>query len=1151
MDFKKEYNRNDFVLYLRTVLLPGDVKADPRPLAVIGNSKTGCITDITRLGTSASINITILEISHSSANDPRVTLSRETFRIMRQYNIKNALAVYISAASGEWRLSLVTSDLEYDEEKDQVIREFSNPRRFSFLLGPKARVATVMAKLEKAGFVSSFEELRSRFSLEVVNKEFYRQVAELFTELCGGTRLNGKAEVEYEGLLKLPTTDRKTGQEFAVRLIGRIVFCWFLKQKDLVGDIWLTSKDANETKNYYHKHIEHLFFEILNTPLEKRKAVFRTPDADHIPFLNGGLFAPHRNDFYDFDESTTISTSLNTLRIPDEWLAHLFTVLESYNFTVDENTTVDIDLSIDPEMLGRIFENLLAEINPETGETARKKTGSFYTPRAIVDYMVTESLVSYLAEKFSKTTNVETKNRLRSLFAYEKDASESEQFSEVERDIIIGAFHEMRCLDPACGSGAFPMGILQKTLLALEKLDPNGEAFIKRQLAGIENETARAITEEMLRDKGFQYIHKLTLVQDCIYGVDIQPIAVEMSRLRAFLALIVDERVDETLPNRGIRPLPNLEFKFVCANTLVHIPMNRGARSLFEENDQIQKLRTLRARYLNASGDAKHKIKDEFISTQNILATQLYGWSQNKNKGDSFVSALSLWDPFGDDECPWFDSSWMFGIGDEGQSKGKNGFDIIIGNPPYVQLQKIKDTSAMLAKEDYTTFEKTGDIYSIFYERGVELLRTGGTLCYITSNKWMRANYGKSLREFFLNKGCFTQLIDFGDSPIFENATTYTNIALWHKDMAMTIKCDAWDLSRSFTNDDNLPTMLASTSQGLPMFTRESFVIAEPGEAALKKRIEEVGTPLKEWGISINYGIKTGLNEAFIIDQAKYDELVAADPKNSEILKPVLRGRDIKRYKANWAGLYMIASHNGYKDKNGNIIPAIDLTKNYPIVLAYLMKIGDAIKNGETHVKGSGLYERSDQGKHWSNLRECAYWEDFNQPKIIFGRFMERATYTYDPLGFLHNDALYFAAPATPYLAAVLNSSTTWFYLKQTCTDLANGFLQALLQYQLMIPIPKIPEFDQKPFNIIVEMIQESRKIGLNTEGDYLEKVVDLMVYSLYFRKESEHDKLFITDEVISILGDKPITSHAIPSVTGKLMANTLIKGAVEKGLPL
>jgi hypothetical protein len=272
-----------------------------------------------------------------------------------------------------------------------------------------------------------------------------------------------------------------------------------------------------------------------------------------IPYLNGGLFDPSQHqDYYIPSNSKRASITSWNLKIPDEWFMDFFRILESYNFTIDENTSIDIELSVDPEMLGRIFENLLAELNPETGETARNATGSFYTPRAIVEYMVDESLVQYLITK----TRIE-ESELRKLLDY---TVEEAKLDEEEKKAVIDALDEIKVLDPACGSGAFPIGILQKMLLILHKVDPDSIQWVIRQLDKIPNVLVRKALEEKLMNENWQYKHKMGIIQNAIYGIDIQPIATEITKLRLFLTLIVDENVMEDSPNKNIHPLPNLSF---------------------------------------------------------------------------------------------------------------------------------------------------------------------------------------------------------------------------------------------------------------------------------------------------------------------------------------------------------------------------------------------------------------------------------------------------------------------------------------------------------------------------------------------------------------------------------------------------------------
>ncbi|MCX6706133.1 MAG: hypothetical protein NTV24_03475, partial [Candidatus Woesebacteria bacterium] len=341
----------------------------------------------------------VFELTHKVASGARVALATDGFKMMKQSASFRALVVFQSNDTKDWRLSLMTLTPE-PNEKGKATVQYSNPRRYSFFLGPQAKINTPYKFLKTMGPVISFDDLQNRFSIEVVNKDFYDQISMQFTNLIGGERKFRGKNKTFIASLELPSHSSEDNHqlyaEFAVRLIGRIVFCWFLKQKKsdakipLISDKFLGSQSVEQ--NYYHTILEPLFFEILNKDSDKRITTL-PQDAKLTPYLNGGLFEPHPYDFYEDQPNYA-------LKIPDNWFTNLFDILETYNFTIDENTSVDIELSIDPEMLGRIFENLLAEINPETGESARKSTGSYYTPRTIVDYMVQTSLREFLQSKF-------------------------------------------------------------------------------------------------------------------------------------------------------------------------------------------------------------------------------------------------------------------------------------------------------------------------------------------------------------------------------------------------------------------------------------------------------------------------------------------------------------------------------------------------------------------------------------------------------------------------------------------------------------------------------------------------------------------------------------------------------------------------------
>jgi hypothetical protein len=508
----------------------------------------------------------------------RVTL-RNLLRKIYKYDVDGALVVFVQ--NDKWRLSFI-SEIRVLNEDGTASKKETEPKRYTYLLGEGEKVKTPAARLfELAGKRFSLEDIRERFSVEVLNKEFYEKVARSFYQLVGDTEGKGKKKISYERILELPGVDTKHKdtdrfyKEFAVRLIGRIIFCWFLREKmpdgggkPLMPPELLSLDAVKRTENYYHNILEPLFFQILNTPIDKRRDDLPA-ESEQIPFLNGGLFEPHDSDYYEINKITGFSKYINTLKVPNEWFEDFFKTLEEYNFTIDENSTTDILYGIDPEMLGRIFENLLAAIDEDTNTAARKATGSFYTPREIVDYMVTESLVLYLHNE----TGVD-KDKLHDLF---KVVTET-KFDKDEREILLDALDRLKILDPACGSGAFPIGVLQKITLALAKLDENAEWWKARQLKQINNAIIRRKVKEKLDSTNAEYIRKFGIIQNTLYGVDIQPIATEISKLRCFLTLIVDESVDDEKPNRGIEHLPNLEFKFVTADALLKLPESSSQR---------------------------------------------------------------------------------------------------------------------------------------------------------------------------------------------------------------------------------------------------------------------------------------------------------------------------------------------------------------------------------------------------------------------------------------------------------------------------------------------------------------------------------------------------------------------------------------------
>lgn len=681
---------------------------------------------------------------------------RELLRNVYKYDVDGALVVF--EQDDKWRLSFISEIRTFDDEGN-IVKQATEPKRYTYLLGKGEKTKTPVDRIFSIeGKKLHLEDIRNAFSVEALNEEFYKIVARHFYQLVGATEGKGAKSITYESILQLPigkpsdNASNKVYQEFSVRLIGRTVFCWFLKVKksdagiSLLPEHLLSSKAVKENKNYYHTILENLFFQTLNTPMDER--INGLPKGtEMIPFLNGGLFEPQPEDYYKLNKTTGFSEFLNTVKIPDKWFISFYEYLEQYNFTIDENSVVDIEVSVDPEMLGRIFENLLAEIDPESGDTARKATGSFYTPREIVDYMATESIVHYLFNK----TKID-KDLLKPIFKIDNEVS----FDKTDTENILDALDLLKILDPACGSGAFPMGVLQKIVMALQKLDKNADWWKTRQINRIENALLRKQIKEKLEQTTVEYARKIGVIQNTLYGVDIQPIAAEISKLRCFLTLIVDENIDETKSNRGVEPLPNLEFKFVTADTLLKLPEEKDFGGLFNSNVDLDQLKQIRLDYLQSFGKHKTKLKIEFKAIQNKIAKQQIKLGATDVKSRAYL--ISNWNPFNNEKVNWFDPLWMFGVKD---------FDIVIGNPPYVSYYS--NTGSTLTKEqrgyfvsNYDSVIKENDrinSMNLFAERGFMLLKPEGILTYIVNKTFAVLPSYSEIRKYLLRSGQFNYLV--------------------------------------------------------------------------------------------------------------------------------------------------------------------------------------------------------------------------------------------------------------------------------------------------------------------------------------------------------------------------------------------------------
>ncbi len=949
-------------------------------------------------------------------------------------------------------------------------------------------------------------------------------------------------------------------EEHIIRLITRLLFVWFIKEKGLVADeLFIENRvrqllkdyDSDNGDSYYRAVLQNLFFATLNTEIGERRfsrqnnadhrnfSVYRyrnemaDPDAllqlfDRTPFINGGLFdcldsfdstgaGGVRIDCFTDNPNHRRNYSIsNRLFFGSDGLITLF---NRYKFTVEENTPADTEVALDPELLGKVFENLLAAFNPETRESVRKQTGSYYTPRAVVDYMVDEALVASLAEKAVPDDGDADwlQERLRYLLDYTDGKDALDFFEEEERKEIINAIAELRVLDPAVGSGAFPMGMLHKLTLALRRLDPDNVIWeeLQKKLARNRASVAFDTPDQAERDEELQEIsatfqryrdsdfgRKLYLIQNSIYGVDIQPVATQIAKLRFFISLAIEQQpTQEANDNYGIKPLPNLETRFVAANTLLtleratQIPLG-GQNKLTELNDQ---LRQNRERHFNAGNRSeKLRLRKEDTRLRDILAKEL----RRAGMSVSDSNKLAQWDPYNQNAtADWFDAEYMFGVA--------RGFDVVIGNPPYVQLQKNGGELRRLYQNcGYETIASRGDVYQLFYEKGCQLLASQqGILAYITSNSWLKAEYGKSTRLYFSEQHTPFQLLDMG-KDVFESAIVDASILLLREGRANNTPPTFPSVDMDRLNIKDFPP-----AEDLWVLTRlngdEPWSILSEVEWDVVDKMTGKGTPLKSWDVAMHYGVKTGLNDAFIIDNDTRATLVAADPKSAEIIKPMLRGRDIQRYQSSWAGLWLIiAKFGSYRTLPGQ----------YPAVYKHLKQYETKLRaRGQcryTRSRGNNPNSDYDGQHHWlelDNNPKDDYLVKFTKEKLFWIELTESGRFSYDDSGIFGEATTFMmVGESLKYLCAVMNSTLVCWIFQQLAPTSGMGTSRWKKVYIENIPIPKIAAAEQRPFIRLVDQILEAKAADPDADTSELEESIDWLVYDLYD----------LTDEETAIIAD-------------------------------
>ena len=957
-----------------------------------------------------------------------------------------------------------------------------------------------------------------------------------------------------------------------IRLLTRLIFIWFIKEKGLVPDALfnpgdldriLSNRDPLES-TYYKAILQNLFFATLNqemntaqkpnnrrfrgerrqhyniTSLYRYKNYFIDPDDalrqfETIPFLNGGLFecldAPSKEDakmilrvdgFSDRDDNPLHVP--NKLFFSDEWtidlnaaygtrgrrhkVRGLIHILSSYKFTIAENTPIEEEVALDPELLGKVFENLLAAYNPETEATARKQTGSFYTPREIVNYMTDESLVAYLKNElvarseaqrsFSMITppsqldltgqadpvqtelgveraslsdeqKAEIEKKLRELFAYN---DEPNPFDGADTKLLIEAIDTLKILDPACGSGAFPMGGLHKLVFILAKLDPGNVQWKDRQI-----DRASTISDPISRDNAIDdieaafernelnYGRKLYLIENCIYGVDIQPIATQIAKLRFFISLIVDQQIDDLQENRGVRPLPNLETKFVAANTLLGVDkpvqMAIGDTEIDRKEKELEDVR--RKHFTARTPRTKGKYRDHDAQIRTEISKLL---EERKGFSHDDADRIANWNPYNQNTTvDWFDPEWMFGV--------RNGFDITIGNPPYVRADSGDEHLAMRQKiEDsnqYETLWEKWDLYVPFIERSYKLLKPGGFTTLIVSDAYCHSKYAQKSQDYFLKNSRILRLDFFSKIKIFDAGVRNITYLFQRAD-------GSHQKPERRVHDPEFGTVTLLPTNEQRELTYRVFFPEDTNAQHFS------GPTVKLEGICyITKGMVVHAHERKARGEFELRDLVS-DVRDEHHPKPFVEGKHL----AKW-----LPSTNKWLEWGTKRAPDLFSRPTFPELYKHDIKIM-LPKVGE-------IRAALDTNRFYCNegIFVCLPWHYLSG--IINNSIKRSARYRNEKSSKsnlpqrenLEHSSRNFAIK---YLLGILNSTPARDFLRAN----RRNNIQLYPDDWKKVPIPDVSPEQQAPIIELVDQILDAKRTDPNTDVSELENKIDQIVYSLY-----------------------------------------------------
>ena len=893
-------------------------------------------------------------------------------------------------------------------------------------------------------FEELFQKILKSLSIDIVSDNFFKGYTKIFNDTVKYAIAHDRIKSEFNKF----SDPNKAIRDYVKMLMGRIVFIQFLQRKGWMGvpsddDSWKTGdpdflqnlfESSDQKESFIDEVLKPLFVD-LNTPRESDHVGEWTDRDIKVPYLNGGLF--------DMDEFADVKFPL-----PQEITKKMLDFFRSYNFTIDENAQDSVEVGVDPEMLSRIFENLLED---------NKEKGAFYTPKEVVDYMCREALTTYL----QNGTDDSAKKELYKDFVKEHNIGvlTADDITYLDKKL-----RDVKICDPAIGSGAFPMGMLK-------------ELF----------ECRKALESRLYERTWSASDIKKDIIQNSIYGVDIEKGAVNIARLRFWLALIIDENTPHALPN--------MDFKIMQGNSLLeqfegvdlsklelNVQKTKG-RGKKKKNDDLQQSFSFDERF--ALDNIQKSIKqyyatdnhDAKITLRNNINTNIKEYILHmKDFTPSIEKKIQTLDIPNDQFFLWH--IYFKEVFDEG------GFDIVIGNPPYIALQKMKKMSKVYSKCGFETYNSSADIYCLFTEHGFNLLKDGGVLCYIMMNKWMKTDYGKELRHFIRNHKIH-RIIDYGDVQIFKNATTYPCIILLENSNP------AISFQAALLTDENLDNVpkrsdvfetadLDDDIWVLP--SRKELLLFKKLRSAYPSLVDYLPSPSKR-------GILTGLSEAFLISDETRNRLIEEDSSAEEVIEPFFAGRDIKPYVSPQSSNNIILFKKGITHSLMGITDASEdeawafISSRYPSVCNWLYPFREKARR------------RDDKGDYWWELRACDYYDQFEQPKVMYQTFQVKPNFVYDVKGCLFNNSMWFLPTANKPLLGLLNSKIGWWLISCYCSQIQSGY-QLIWDYFSRIPIALNKK--DKDIAILVDKILAAKTEDNDADISVEMHEIDCCLYEFY-----------------------------------------------------